>query len=53
MAKANRSTYSPIPFDSPRKPEGRLPLKKKASDLSVLILLDSDKKGSATPVTSG
>jgi hypothetical protein len=40
-------------FDSSRTPEGLLPLKKKASDLRVLILFDGDKEGSPTPETSG
>ena len=38
-------------FAPKRKPEGLLPLDRSGTDLRVLILFDSDKKGKPTPVT--
>ena len=38
-------------FAAKRKPEGLLPLDRNGTELRVLILFDSDKKGAPTPVT--
>jgi hypothetical protein len=37
-------------FDPTRKPEGLLPLDKSGTKLRALIIFDSDKKGTPTPV---